>query len=120
MSGIPLHPLVVHFPIVLVVLLPISVVVALWAVRKGATVRRAWAVPLAFAAALTLSAWVALQTGEAQEDRMTRDRLDHVLATEIPVDVRDALDWEAERFDWRLRPRYSASRSAFSRGSSTR
>ena len=70
MSGIPLHPLVVHFPIVLVVLLPISVLVALWAVRKGATARRAWAVPLAFAATLTLSAWVALQTGEAQEDRV--------------------------------------------------
>lgn len=70
MFGIPLHPLVVHFPIVLVVLLPISVVIALWAVRKGATLRRAWAVPLAFAAALTLSAWVALQTGEAQEERV--------------------------------------------------
>jgi uncharacterized membrane protein len=70
MFGIPLHPLVVHFPIVLAVLLPISVVVALWVVRKGATPRRAWAVPLAFAAALTLSAWVALQTGEAQEERV--------------------------------------------------
>ena len=70
MSGIPLHPLVVHFPIVLAVLLPISVVVALWAVRKGATARRVWALPLAFAAALTLSAWVAVQTGESQEDRV--------------------------------------------------
>jgi len=70
MFGLPLHPLVVHFPIVLVVLLPISVAIALWAVRKGATLRRAWAVPLAFAAALTLSTWVALQTGEAQEERV--------------------------------------------------
>lgn len=70
MSGLPLHPLVVHFPIVLAVLLPISAIVALWAVRKGATPRRAWAVPLAFAVALTVSAWVALQTGEAQEDRV--------------------------------------------------
>jgi uncharacterized membrane protein len=70
MSGIPLHPLVVHFPIVLVVLLPISAAVAIWAVRKGATARRVWAVPLALAAALTLSAWVAVQTGESQEDRV--------------------------------------------------
>ena len=28
--------------------------------------------------------------------RLTRERLDHVLATEIPADVRGALDWEAE------------------------
>jgi uncharacterized membrane protein len=72
MFGIPLHPLVVHFPIVLTVLLPISAAVALWAVRKGATPRKAWAVPLAFSAALALSAWVATQTGEAQEDRVER------------------------------------------------
>ena len=70
MSGIPLHPLVVHFPIVLAVLLPISIAGAIWAVRKGATARRVWALPLALSAALTLSAWVALQTGEDQEDRV--------------------------------------------------
>lgn len=70
MSGMPLHPFVVHFPIVLVVLLPISVAVALWAVRKGATARRVWALPLAFAGALALSTWVAVQTGESQEDRV--------------------------------------------------
>lgn len=72
MSGIPLHPLVVHFPIVLVMLLPISIGIALWMVRKGTTPRRAWAVPVAFAAALSLSAWVATQTGESQEDRVER------------------------------------------------
>jgi uncharacterized membrane protein len=70
MLGIPLHPLIVHVPIVFVVLLPISVAFALWAVRKGATLRRAWAVPMAFAAALTMSAWVAVQTGESQEERV--------------------------------------------------
>lgn len=70
--GMPLHPLVVHFPIVLTFLLPISVIAALWAIRKGTTARRAWSVPLAFAAALTLSAWVATETGESQEDRVER------------------------------------------------
>jgi uncharacterized membrane protein len=72
MFGIPLHPLVVHFPIVLAVLLPISVVIALWVIRKGATPRRVWSVPVAIAAALTLSAWVATQTGESQEDQVER------------------------------------------------
>ena len=72
MSGIPLHPLVVHFPIVLVMLLPIPIVIALWIIRKGTTPRRVWSVPLALAAALALSAWVATQTGESQEDKVER------------------------------------------------
>ena len=75
MLGVPLHPLVVHFPVVLAVLLPISALVALWIIRKGATPRRVWSVPLAFAGALTLSAWVATETGESQEDRV-----EHVVA----------------------------------------
>lgn len=70
MQGLPLHPIVVHFPIVFSVLLPISVLVALWAIRKGTTARKAWSVPLAFAAALALSAFVATRTGENEEDRV--------------------------------------------------
>ena len=70
--GIPLHPLVVHFPIVLAVLLPISALVALWAIRKGTTPRWAWALPVAVAAALTVSAYVATETGEREEDRVER------------------------------------------------
>lgn len=70
--GIPLHPLVVHFPIVLSVLLPISALVALLAIRKGTTPRRAWALTVAMAAALTVSAYVATETGEQEEDRVER------------------------------------------------
>jgi hypothetical protein len=54
------------------VLLPIAAVASLWAVRRGARPRRAWAVPLGLAAALTLSAWVSAQTGEAEEERVER------------------------------------------------
>jgi uncharacterized membrane protein len=66
----PLHPAIVHFPLVLVFLLPISALAALWAIRQGARARRAWAVPLVVAAALAGSAWLALETGEAEEDRV--------------------------------------------------
>ena len=72
MLGLPLHPLVVHFPIVLTFLLPISIALALWAIRKGTTPRRAWAIPVSLAAALTLSAFVATRSGEAEEDRVER------------------------------------------------
>ena len=79
MFGMPLHPLVVHFPIVLTFLLPIFVVAALWAIRKGTTPRRAWAAPLLLAAALFASAWVAVQSGEAEEDRVERVVSERVL-----------------------------------------
>ena len=72
MSGLPLHPLIVHFPVVLAVLLPIAIVVALWVIRKGGAPRRAWAAPLAIAVALAVSAWVAIETGEDQEERVER------------------------------------------------
>lgn len=66
----PLHPAVVHFPLVLVFLLPISALSALWAIRRGAPPRRAWAIPVAVALALTASAWVAIETGGDEEDRV--------------------------------------------------
>lgn len=72
MFGLPLHPSVVHFPIVLTVLLPIFAFAALWAIRQGTTPRRAWSVPVAVAAALALSAFVATRTGEAEEERVER------------------------------------------------
>ncbi len=69
----PLHPAVVHFPIVLMFLLPISALIAAWAIRRGSSARNTWAVPVGIAAALTLSAWASLQTGqEAGEAVETR------------------------------------------------
>jgi hypothetical protein len=65
----PLHPAVVHFPIVLMAFLPFAALGALWALHRGASPIRAWIAPVALAGALTLSAWAALQTGQAQEDR---------------------------------------------------
>src|SRR5690242_5891191 len=66
----PLHPAVVHFPIVLTFLLPLVALIALWRIRRGAPVRRTWAAAVAAAAALSLSAWVAMETGEGQEERV--------------------------------------------------
>jgi uncharacterized membrane protein len=68
----PLHPALVHFPIVFVVLLPIAALVALWTIRRGAAPTRAWLVPTALAVGLALSAWIAVETGEQQEEVVER------------------------------------------------
>jgi hypothetical protein len=66
----PLHPAVVHIPIAIAVLLPLFAVGALWYIRRGAPPRPAWGITVALAAMLVLSAWVSLQTGQQQEERV--------------------------------------------------
>lgn len=66
----PLHPAVVHLPIAFAVLLPLFAVGALWFIRRGSRPRAAWGVFVAMSAALVASAWVSLQTGEQQEERV--------------------------------------------------
>lgn len=66
----PLHPAVVHFPIVLTILLPLFALGALWGIRRGSRPRMAWALPLAVSAALAASALAAVRTGEAQEEKV--------------------------------------------------
>lgn len=66
----PLHPAVVHFPVVIAFLLPLFAFGAIWMIRRGARPRRAWAIPVAMAAALWLSALAAVETGEEQDERV--------------------------------------------------
>jgi len=66
----PLHPAIVHFPIVFAVLLPLVALGTLWWIRRGAAARRAWALPFALAGTLTLSAFIAVRSGQAQVERV--------------------------------------------------
>ena len=66
----PLHPAVVHFPVVFAFLLPLFAIGALIVIRRGVRATRAWSIPLALSAALALTSWAAVETGEAQEDRV--------------------------------------------------
>ena len=68
----PLHPALVHFPLVLMVLLPLAAAGALWAIRRGAAPTPAWTIPLVTAAALAGSSWLAVETGEREEERVER------------------------------------------------
>lgn len=64
----PLHPLFVHLPIALTLLLPVFAIGALVAIRRGTQPRRAWGITVALLAALTASAWAALATGQREEE----------------------------------------------------
>lgn len=66
----PLHPAVVHFPVVLAVLAPVIALAALWAIGRGSRPRMAWGIATVAFAALAGSAFVATRTGEDQEDRV--------------------------------------------------
>ena len=68
----PLHPALVHFPIALMVLLPVVALIGLVAIYRGYPARRSWAVVVAFQGLLVLSAVVALKTGEQEEDRVEK------------------------------------------------
>lgn len=64
----PLHPAVVHFPIVLAVLLPFIAGAGLYATLRKGALRALWAPVVAFSLLLTASAWLAVDTGGDQED----------------------------------------------------
>jgi uncharacterized membrane protein len=68
----PLHPAVVHFPVVLVVLLPVVALVAVLAIRRGVGVRGAWLPVVAVSAGLTVASWAAVETGEREEEAVER------------------------------------------------
>lgn len=79
----PLHPAIVHFPIVLMLLLPLATCIALWVIHRGANARRAWALPLVGAGALALSSWMAVATGERESERVER------IVSEQPVETHE-------------------------------
>lgn len=64
----PLHPAIVHMPLALAILLPVAVLIALWAIYRSGFARPIWAVVVLMMGLLVVSARVAIQTGESQEE----------------------------------------------------
>lgn len=70
MFELPLHPIIVHFPVVLAVLTPIVALIVFWAIKKGALGPRSWLIVVILQAALALSAFGATRTGEKDADKV--------------------------------------------------
>ncbi len=68
MLGDPLHPAIVHFPIVLALLLPFFAGTAMVFIHRGTRPHRAWAVVALVGGMLFASSWVSVATGERDEE----------------------------------------------------
>lgn len=68
----PLHPVVVHLPVALAILVPLVAAGVLLAWSRKWLPSRTWALVVALQAALALSAVVAMNTGEKEEDRVEK------------------------------------------------
>ena len=68
----PLHPAVVHLPIALAVLMPLLAAAGTFAIANGFVPARTWLVVALLQVLLAGSAWLAVETGEAEEERVER------------------------------------------------
>ncbi len=92
MNSLPLHPSVVHIPIALAVLMPLIATGLLLAWWRGWLPRRGWLVAAALQLVLVASAFVALRTGESDEERV-----EHVIPDEAAIEDHEEA---AEVFFW--------------------
>ena len=91
MGNVPLHPAIVHLPLGLAMLAPVIALIVLVPLWRGRLPRRAWGLVVLLQAALVATAFVALRTGEAEEE------------TVEPVVAEQALETHEERatlFTW--------------------
>jgi len=72
MFDLPLHPIAVHFPIVLGVILPALALVVWWAIRKEYLQQKAWILVVFLALAYGVSSFVAVELGEEDEDKVEK------------------------------------------------
>jgi uncharacterized membrane protein len=68
----PLHPAIVHFPIVFAVLTPLLALAVALGIGRGHVSPRTWLAVVVLQAMLVASAWLAVETGEREEDRVER------------------------------------------------
>ena len=68
MGNLPLHPVIVHFPIVLAILAPLIALLVLIGQRTGRLSLRAWWFAAGCWGLLALTSFVAVQTGETDEE----------------------------------------------------
>ena len=92
MSSLPLHPSIVHVPIALAVLMPVIAAGLLIAWWRQWLPRRTMFVALVLQAVLVASSFIAMRTGEGEEERV-----EQVVASEASIEAHEEA---AEVFLW--------------------
>lgn len=87
----PLHPVLVHLPLGLAVIMPLMSAGVLFAWFKGWLNMRAWAVVVVLQLALAAGGFAALQSGEQDEDKVERV---------VPESAIEAHEEAAQVFVW--------------------
>jgi uncharacterized membrane protein len=77
----PLHPLVVHFPVVLTAFLPFLALLAMVAIVRGVAPRIAWGLVTIIAALTFVGSHIAVWSGEREEEKV-EEVIDHDLIEE--------------------------------------
>jgi len=87
----PLHPALVHFPIVLGLLAPLVAIALLWAIQTGRLPARAWIAVVLLQALIVGAGWITAEAGEEEEERVER-----VVREEVIEEHEEAAEW----FNW--------------------
>jgi uncharacterized membrane protein len=68
--NMPVHPMIVHFPIAFVFLLPFLIVAFAMMIRKHKMAPQGWLIIIGIQFAVVVSGYIALETGEVEEERV--------------------------------------------------
>lgn len=69
---LPLHPIVVHFPIAITIILPILVLVFAFMIKANKMSHHAWLIIIGLQIVTTASGYYAMETGEDEEEQVER------------------------------------------------
>lgn len=86
MFDLPLHPLIVHFPLVLAVILPLATLGAMVAGFRTKANGKYWAAAVLINTLLLGSSFLAVQTGERDEEMVEK-----ALASESPLETHEEM-----------------------------
>jgi uncharacterized membrane protein len=91
MLNLPLHPLIVHVPLVFAGLAPIVIAVVVWGRWRGRFGRGGWITVLATTAVLAAASFVAVKTGQNEEETVEE------VVADAPIHTHEE---RAEAFLW--------------------